>query len=199
MMKIVCLDLEGVLLPEIWLNVAKKTKIKELELTTRDVPDFELLLRRRLKILREHKIRLKDIQKIIKNIEPLRGALNFLDWLRKRFLVIILSDTFYEFINPLLEKFSYPTIFCNSLKIGKDGFIKNYQLRQKNGKQNLVKFLKSLGFEVVGIGDSYNDLEMLKEADFAILFKPPKNIIADWPKFPIAKNYSEMKSILKML
>lgn len=184
-------------MPEIWLNIAQKTKIKELELTTRDVPNFELLMKRRLKILKENKINLKDIQKITKKIEPLKGALNFLGWLRKKFPVIILSDTFYEFINPLMEKLSFPTIFCNSLEIGKDGFVKNYQLRQKNGKQNLVKFLKSAGFEVVAVGDSYNDLKMLKEADFGILFNPPKNIIRHWPKFPIAQNYSDLKSKLK--
>lgn len=181
-------------MPEIWLNVAKKTKIRELELTTRDVPDYDFLMKRRLKILKDNKIRLKDIQKIIKNIKPLKGALNFLDWLRKRFPVIILTDSFYEFLAPLFQKLSYPTIFCNPLKIDKDGFVNDYRLRQENGKRNSVKILKVSGFEVVAVGDSYNDLEMLKEADFGILFKPPQKIIKELPQFPVAQNYAELKS-----
>ncbi len=196
-MRLVCLDLEGVLLPEIWINIAKRTKIKELELTTRDVPDYDFLMKKRLKILEENGIKIKDIQKIIKEIKPLKGALNFLNWLRKRFPVIILSDTFYEFINPLVNKFSLPTIFCNKLEVDKEGFIKNYRLRQEDGKRKSVEILKKLGFEVVAIGDSYNDLEMLGKADFGILFKPPKKIIEKLPKFPTAKNYSELKSKLK--
>lgn len=196
-MRLVCLDLEGVLLPEIWINIAKNFKIKELELTTRDISDYNLLMKGRLKILKENKIKLKALQKIIKNLKPLKGAINFLNWLKERFPVIILSDTFYEFINPLVNKFSLPTIFCNKLEVDKEGFIKNYRLRQEDGKRKSVEILKKLGFEVIAIGDSYNDLEMLKEADFGILFKPPKKLIEELPKFPTAKNYSELKSKLK--
>ena len=196
-MYIVCLDLESVLIPEIWLSVAKETKIKELELTTRDLPDYEALMKRRLKILQAHNIKLRDIQKIIKKIEPLNGALSFLNWLRKRCPVIILSDTFIEFGNILMEKLDYPTLFCNSLKIDKNGFIKNYRLRQKDGKKEAVKALKSLGFKVIAIGDSYNDISMLREADIGILLKAPTELKKEFPQFPNAQNYRELKSNLK--
>ncbi|MDI6591824.1 MAG: bifunctional phosphoserine phosphatase/homoserine phosphotransferase ThrH [Patescibacteria group bacterium] len=196
-MKIICLDLEGVLIPEIWREIAKKTKIEDLKLTTRDLPDYDFLMKRRLKILRENNIKLKDIQKIIKKMKPFKGAINFLNWLRKNFLVIILTDSFYQFINPLREKLFYLPIFCNQLKIDKAGFIKNYQLRLKGGKKEAIKLLKALGFEIIAIGDSYNDLEMLKEADFGLLFNPPKNIIKKNLKFEIVKNYQDLKFKLK--
>ena len=196
-MYIVCLDLESILIPEIWLSVAKKKKIKELELTTRDLPDYEALMKRRLKILQAHNIKLRDIQKIIKKIEPLNGALSFLNWFRKRCPVIILSDTFIEFGNILMEKLDYPTLFCNSLEIDKNGFIKNYRLRQKNGKKESVKALKSLGFKVIAIGDSYNDISMLREADIGILLKAPTELKKEFPQFPNAQNYRELKSNLK--
>jgi len=195
-MELVCSDLESVLFPEIWPNIAKRTKIKDLELTTRDIPNYEALMEKRLKALEEHKVRFRDIQKIIHNLKPLRGAVSFLNHLRKKFQVIILTDSFYEFMGPVMERFSYPTIFCNSLEISKDGFIKNCQIK-KNLKLKAVKFLKRIGFKVIAVGDSYNDLGMLKEADLGILFNPSKKLIKQLPELPAAKNYSEVKSILK--
>jgi len=194
-MMIVCLDLESILFPEIWPMVAKQTKIKELELTTRDIPNYQALMKKRLEVLKIHKIKLRDIQKIICRLRPLRGAVDFLDCLRKKFQVIILTDSFYEFTGPIMKRFSYPTVFCNSLEIGKNGFIENCQIK-KNLKLRAVKFLKSLGFRVIAIGDSYNDLGMLKEAHLGILFNPPKKIIKQLPEVPVAKNYSQLKSIL---
>ncbi len=196
-MYIVCSDLESIFTPETWLHIAERTKIKELQLTTRDVPNFEALTNKRLKILKSHKIKFVDIQKIIKDMKPLEGAIDFLNWLRKRCQVIILSDTFSEFVNPLIEKLSYPTIFCHSLKIGKDGFIKNYILRQKDSKRKSVKSLKLLDFKVIAIGDSYNDINMLKEADIGIFFKPSKDMKKKFTQFPVAQGYKELKSKLK--
>jgi len=180
-------------LPEIWINIARKTKIKELEITTREVPNYDLLMKKRLKILRERGIGLREIQKIIKPLQPLKGAINFLNSLRKKFPVIILTDSFYEFLFPLIPKLFYPTIFCNSLKIDEKGMIKDYYLRLKNGKAEAVVGLRRLGFEVVAVGDSYNDLEMLKRANKGILFRPPQNIIKENPGFPIAKNYADLQ------
>jgi len=175
--------------------IAKQTKIKELELTTRDVPNYQALMKKRLGVLKTHKIKLRDIQKIICHLKPLRGAVDFLDYLRKKSQVIILTDSFYEFIGPIMKRFSYPTVFCNSLEVDKNGFIENCQIK-KNLKLKAVKFLKSLGFRVIAIGDSYNDLGMLKEANLGILFHPPKKLIKQLPEVPIAKNYSQLKSIL---
>lgn len=196
-MYIICLDLESILTPEIWPNVAKRTKIRELRLTTRDVPDYNALMKRRLKILRVHNIKLKDVQKVIRSISPFRGALNFLSWLKKRSQVIILTDSFLEFTNPLMEKLSYPTIFCNWLEIDKSGFIKNYKLRQGEGKRESVKALKSLGFKVIAVGDSYNDINMLKLADIGILFNASAIVKKEFPRFRTINNYRELKFILK--
>lgn len=196
-MYIICVDLESILMPEIWINVAKKTNIKELRLTTRDVPDYDVLMKKRLKILKTNNIKFRDIQKVIGMIEPFKGATDFLNWLRKRFPTIVLSDTFLEFVNPLFEKLSFPTIFCNSLEIDKDGFIKNYKLRQKDGKRKSIKSLKLLGFNVIAIGDSYNDMSMLKEANVGILFNPSENLRKEFPQFSVARNYRELKLIFK--
>lgn len=192
-MYLVCLDFESILIPEIWIQIAKKTNIKGLELTTRDIPNYDILMKRRLGILKTHKIKLKDIQKVIEEIEPFEGAVSFLNWLRKKCRVIILSDTFFEFVSPLIEKLSYPTIFCNSLDIDKNGFIKNYRLRQKNGKQKAVRFLKLMEFKIIAVGDSYNDIGMLNEADSGIFFKPPKSISKEFSQFPVTQSYKELK------
>jgi len=196
-MYIVCLDLESILMPEIWINIAKKTNIQELQLTTRDVPDYEALMNKRLKILKSHNIKLKEVQKIIQDIEPFEGAVSFLNWLREKMPIIILTDSFWEFVSPLIEKLSYPTILCNSLEIDEQGFIKNYKLRQKDGKQKTVKALNSLAFNTIAVGDSYNDISMLKEAKVGMLFNPSENIIKEFPQFLIARDYEELKSRLK--
>ena len=192
MTTVCCLDLEGVLVPEIWIQVSKKTKIAELRLTTRDIPDYDVLMKRRLKILREHKIRLRDIQNVISEIEPLPGAKKFLDELRRRSQVLILSDTYYEFAMPLMEKLGQPTLFCNWLSTDKKNFIANYHLRQKNGKEKAVRALKALGFRVHAAGDSYNDITMLKSADKGVLFNPPANIVSEFPHFKVTKNYPQL-------
>lgn len=196
-MKIVCTDLESVLIPEIWIYIADKTGIKELHLTTREVPDFDYLMKMRLKVLREHDVKLKDIQKIIKDIKPLRGATDFLEWLRERYQVIVLSDSFNEFISVLNGKLSYPTVLCNDFKTDENGFIKDYTIKQKDSKRKSVRTLKSLGFNVIAVGDSYNDISMMKAADVGILFNASDNVKRDFPRFPTVDNYQQLKLILE--
>jgi len=188
-----CLDLEGVLVPEIWINVAKKTGISELSLTTRDVPDYDLLMKRRLEILEQRQLRLPDIQAVIATMAPLEGAGGFLNWLRERCQVIILSDTFYEFALPLMQQLDYPTLFCNRLEVDEGGRITNYHLRLPDQKRQSVAALKQLRFRVVAAGDSYNDSTMLAEADVGILFRPPDTIVKEFPQFPVAETYAELK------
>lgn len=191
-MKVCCLDLEGVLVPEIWIEVSKKTGVRELRFTTRDIPDYDVLMKRRLKILKQNHIKLQDIQNVIAKIKPLPGAKAFLDKLRSRSQVIILSDTFEEFAKPLMKQLGRPSIFCNYLSIDSKGFIANYHLRQKDGKRKAVKALQELGYVVHAAGDSYNDITMLQAADKGILFNPPKNIIIEYPKLPVTKSYSSL-------
>ena len=193
---ICCLDLEGILVPEIWIEVAKDTGIRELRLTTRDVPDYDALMRRRLAILRGHRIRLEDIQRVVAGIRPLPGATAFLDKLRAKRQAILLSDTYYEFAYPLMRKLGYPTLLCNRLEIDKKGFIAGYRLRQKEGKKQAVLAFKRLGFRVSAVGDSYNDISMLKAAHWAVLFNAPTNITREFPKFRTAGNYKELLRIL---
>lgn len=188
-----CLDLEGVLTPEIWINVAKKTGISELSLTTRDIADYNELMKRRLGILDQHRLRLPDIQAVIATMAPLDGAGEFLDWLRARCQVIILSDTFYEFAQPLLKQLDYPTLFCNTLEVDGGGQIRNYHLRQPDQKRQSVMALRQLQFQVVAAGDSYNDTSMLLEADAGIFFRPPDSIIKEFPQFPVTRSYPELK------
>ena len=195
-MEIVCLDLEGVLVPEVWIRVARKTKIEALKLTTRDIRDYDELMQYRLKILRRHKIKLKDIQKVIATIRPLPGAKRFLDQLRAKSQVVILSDTFYEFAEPLMKQLGYPTLLCHYLSIDKKGFVKSYQLRQKNSKEKAVRAFRKLNFKVSAAGDSYNDLTMLKSAHQGILFNPPLGISKEYTQYPVAKSYG---SLLRML
>jgi phosphoserine/homoserine phosphotransferase len=196
---LVCLDLEGVLLPEIWIAFAEETGIKELKLTTRDIPDYDELMQGRLKILEENNLKLIDIENVIKTLSPLEGAITFLNWLKSEFQVIILSDTFYQFAKPLMKSLDYPTLFCHELTIDIKGNITGYQLRQKDGKAKAVSALKKLNFKVIAAGDSYNDTGMLQEADAGILFCPPENVVKEFPQFPVSRNYEEFeKSFIKI-
>lgn len=190
---IACLDLEGVLVPEIWINVAERTGIAELRRTTRDEPDYDKLMRRRLEILEQHGLTLADIQKVIAGMRPLDGAVDFLDWLRRHFQVIILSDTFDEFAQPLMAQLGYPTLFCNSLVVDAQGRVRDYRIRIRDGKRKAVMALKLLNFDVAAAGDSYNDVTMLAEADYGILFRPPDRIVAEYPQFRVARTYAELR------
>jgi len=191
-MLVACLDLEGVLVPEIWINVALKTGIEELKRTTRDEPDYDKLMQQRIGILDRHGLKLADIQRVIGTMEPLDDAQGFLDWLRERFQVLILSDTFDQFSKPLMQKLGWPTLFCNTLEIDASGRIAGYRLRQKDGKRRAVEALQSLAFRVIAAGDSYNDTAMLAAADGGILFRPPDNVVREFPQFPVTKTYDEL-------
>ncbi len=195
-MHIICPDLEGIFVPEIWINVAEKTGIDELLLTTRDVPDYDQLMRGRLEILKKARLKITDIQKVIQSMEPLDGALDFLVWLREAFQLILVSDTFVEFADPLLRKLGRPTLFCNSLIIDPDGTIADYRLRQRDGKRHVVEALKGLGFVVISIGDSYNDTTMLCAADHGILFRPPERVKDEFYQYPVVGTYEELKNLL---
>ena len=193
-MQIACLDLEGVLVPEIWINVAERTGIKELRATTRDVPDYNALMRQRLRLLDEHHLKLADIQQVIAGMEPLPGAHDFLNRLREKFQVIMLSDTFYDFAAPLMKQLGYPTLLCHRLKVDGAGRVADYHLRMPEQKREAVKALHYLNFKVIAAGDSYNDTAMLAEADAGILFCPPENVIAEFPQFPVTTTYDELYS-----
>ena len=192
-MQIVCLDLEGVLVPEIWIAFSERTGIPELRRTTRDEPDYDKLMRGRLQLLRHHQLGLPDIQKVIAGMGPEAGAREFLDLLRRRYQVVILSDTFYEFAAPLMVQLDNPCLFCNSLVVDRLGRITDYRLRIRDGKRKAVMALKLLNFTVVAAGDSYNDTTMLAEADAGILFRPPENVVRDFPQFPVTHGYAELK------
>jgi len=199
-MDIVCSDLEGIFTPEIWINFAEITGIEELRLTTRDISDYDVLMKRRLAILDENNLKLDDIQAVIAELEPLEGALEFLDWLRSVMQVIIVSDTYVEFAGPLMEKLGRPTLFCNTLTAAADGSISGYNLRQPDGKKKVALALKTLNYRVIAIGDSYNDINMLKAADHAILYRPPGNVRKEYTEFPAAFNYDELKQrLLEMI
>jgi phosphoserine / homoserine phosphotransferase len=190
---IACLDLEGVLVPEIWINVAERTGIAALRRTTRDEPDYDVLMKGRIAILDEHKLGLRDIQEVIAGMEPLEGATAFLDWLRSRTQVVILSDTFGQFAQPLMKKLGWPTLFCHALDIDDAGRVRGYTLRQQDSKRRAVEALRSLNFRTVAAGDSYNDTTMLGAADGGILFRPPANVVADFPQFPVTTTYDELR------
>ena len=192
-MHIVCLDLEGVLIPEIWIEFSQCTGIAELAKTTRDEPDYDKLMRGRLKILAERKLGLPDIQDVIAGMRPLAGAREFLDWLRSEFQVVILSDTYYQFAQPLMRQLGYPVLFCHELVIGEDGRVSDYRLRMKDQKRASVEALKALNFRVIAAGDSYNDTSMLAAADAGILFRPPENVAAEFPQFPVTRDYEELR------
>lgn len=193
----VCSDLEGVWVPEVWINVAEKTGISELRLTTRDIKDYDELMQYRLKILKERNLTLLDIQRVIATIRPLHGALDMINWLKRVTRFIIVSDTFVEFADPLMDQLDRPTLFCHSLEVNSQGIITGYNLRQKNAKKETIVALKSMNYEVIAFGDSYNDINMLKEADQGILFRPPQNVINDFPQFPVIHEYGELKSFLE--
>ena len=193
----VCSDLEGVWVPEVWINVAEKTGIPELRLTTRDIKDYDELMQYRLKILREKNLTLLDIQRVIATIRPLHGALDMINWLKRVTRFIVVSDTFVEFADPLMDQLDRPTLFCHSLEVNINGIISGYQLRQKDSKREAVKALKSLNYEVIAFGDSYNDINMLKEADQGVLFRPPQNVTNDYPEFPVIHEYGELKNFLE--
>ena len=193
-MQLVCLDLEGVLIPEIWIEFAQRTGIHELRRTTRDEPDYDKLMTYRLNLLKTHKLGLPDIQKVIADMGPMTGAKDFLDTLRRDFQVIILSDTFYEFAMPLMEQLGMPTLFCHKLETDATGFLVNYHLRMPNQKKEAVQRFKELRFDVIAAGDSYNDTAMLMEAHAGILFHPPQNVIDEFPQFPVAMNYAALRA-----
>ena len=193
-MEIACLDLEGVLVPEVWIAVAEHTGIEALKLTTRDIPDYGALMRSRIAYLQENHLTLRDIEQVIAQLDPLPGAGDFMDWLRERFQVIILSDTFYEFSTPLMRKLSWPTLFCHRLEIDDKDQVIGFNLRQDDQKKQCVKAFHGLNFRVIAAGDSYNDTTMLAQADAGILFRPPDNVIAQFPQFPVTRTYAELKA-----
>ncbi len=192
-MEIACLDLEGVLVPEIWIAFAEQTGIDALKATTRDIPDYDVLMSQRLEILREHGLGLPQIQEVIADLSPLEGAVEFVDWLRERFQVVILSDTFYEFSQPLMRQLGFPTLLCHRLSVASDGRVTDYRLRQANPKRQAVLAFKSLYYRVIAAGDSYNDTTMLREADAGILFSAPDNVVAEFPQFPAVYGYPDLK------
>ena len=196
-MHIVCSDLEGVFVPEIWINVARITGIEELRLTTRDIADYDVLMRKRLDLLDANGLTLPDIQGVIATMAPLEGAVEFLDWLRARTRLIIVSDTFVEFADPLIAKLKRPTLFCNSLDVAPGGRIAGYRLRQQDGKRKVVEGLQRMNFEVVAMGDSYNDITMLQRAQKGILFRPPENVVTEFPQFPVTEDFDELKDLLR--
>ncbi len=192
--------MEGVFTPEIWINVAEKTGINELRLTTRDISDYDVLMKQRLAILADNHLTLQDIQAVIAGMEPLAGARQFLNWLRSRVPLIVVSDTYVEFAGPLMEKLDRPTLFCNSLTVASDGSITGYNLRQPDGKKNVALALKSLNYRVIAVGDSYNDITMLQASDHAVLYRPPDSVRKQYGEFPTAVNYDELKKeLLKVI
>ncbi len=196
LMELACLDLEGVLVPEIWINVAERTGIEALRLTTRDIPDYDRLMRGRLALLDQHGLKLSDIQRVIANMGPLDGAREFLDWLRERFQVVILSDTYYEFALPLMRQLGWPTLFCHRLEVVDDRVV-GYTLRQADSKREAVRAFHALHFRVIAAGDSYNDTAMLAEAEAGILFRPPRNVIDEFPQFPVTRTFEEMREAFR--
>lgn len=190
---VVCLDLEGVLVPEIWINVAVKTGIDDLKTTTREMPDYDKLMRQRLDILDRQGLKIDDIQDVIAQMGPLEGATDFLAWLREHYQVIILSDTFYQFAQPLMRQLGFPTLFCNQLEIDRDGRIVNYHMRMQDPKKHAISALKSMNFLTMAAGDSYNDTAMLGEADAGFFFRPPDHLPIEFPRFPVTQNYGELQ------
>ncbi len=188
-----CLDLEGVLVPEIWINVAIKTGIEELRITTREMPDYDKLMRRRLEILDQHRFTIGDIQDVIAKMGPLEGATDFMGWLRERCQVVILSDTFYQFALPLMRQLGFPTIFCNQLEIDGRGRIVNFHMRMQNQKKHSVAAFKGLNFFTMAAGDAYNDTAMLGEADAGFFFCPPEHLPKEFPQYPVTQSYGELQ------
>ncbi len=192
-MELACLDLEGVLVPEIWIAFAEETGIDALKATTRDIPDYDVLMQQRLRILDEHGLTLPQIQQTISRLKPLEGAREFIDWLRERFQVVILSDTFYEFAAPLMQQLGYPTLLCHKLESDEQGRITGYKLRQRDPKRQSVRAFQLLNYRVIAAGDSYNDTTMLAQAEAGILFHAPANVIAEFPQFPAVQTFADLK------
>ena len=192
-MEIACLDLEGVLIPEIWIEFANKTGIEALKATTRDIPDYDVLMKQRLRLLDENNLKIQDIQEVIATLKPLEGAREFVDWLRERFQVIILSDTFYEFSQPLMRQLGFPTLFCHRLITDDEGRVVDYKLRQADPKRQSIRALQTIYYRTIAAGDSYNDTTMLAEADAGILFHAPQNVIEEFPQFPAVHTYEDLK------
>ena len=192
-MEIACLDLEGVLIPEIWIRFAEQTGISELKATTRDIPDYDELMKMRLSILDQHGLGIREIQAVIAEMAPMPGARTFVDWLRENFQVVILSDTFYEFAQPFMRQLGFPTLLCHKLEIGENGRVEDYKIRQPDPKRCSVKAFHGLNYRVIAAGDSYNDTTMLSEAEAGILFKAPDNVIEEFPQFPSVHTYEELK------
>jgi len=190
---IICLDLEGVLVPEIWINFAEISGIDELRATTRDIPDYDQLMVQRLKLLDQHKLGLADIKSVIEQMAPMQGAKSFLDKLREHFQLVILSDTFYEFAQPLMRQLGWPTLLCHRLVVDAKGHVTGYRLRQKDPKRKSVQAFKALNYRIFAAGDSYNDVGMLAEADSGFLFRAPKNVIDEFPQYPVAMNYQQLQ------
>jgi phosphoserine/homoserine phosphotransferase len=198
-MKILVADVEGVFLPEIWINVAKKTGIEELKLTTRDISDYDVLMTRRLSILKENNLKIQDIENVIATLDPLEGALDILNWIREESQIILLSDTFEEFAKPLMAKLNYPTLLCHNLTIDKHGKITDYNIRINHQKKEAAKALKGLNYHVIAFGDSYNDIGMIQEADQGFFFNPPDSVVTDFPEIPVTRNYQELKTMINSL
>ena len=196
-MYIICSDLEGVFVPEVWINVSDKTGIPELRRTTRDEPDYNKLMRQRMKILDEHGLKLHDIQNVIAQIRPLPGALEFIAWIKERTQLIVVSDTFIQFADPLMKQLGQPTLFCHFLVMDETNRIIDYKLRQPDPKRKTVEALQSLKYQVIGMGDSYNDISMIKQSDVGILFRPPDNVIKDYPELPVCQTYEDVKAQLE--
>jgi phosphoserine/homoserine phosphotransferase len=196
-MYIVCSDLEGVFTPEVWINVAEKTGIPELRRTTRDEPDYHKLMRWRLRILDEHDLKLHDIQNVIAQIDPLPGALEFIQWVKERTQLIVVSDTFIQFAEPLMKKLGRPTLFCHTLVMDSTNRIIDFKMRQPDPKRRTVEALQGLKYQVVAMGDSYNDVSMLRQAEEGLLFRPPQNVINEHPQFPVSWEYEDIKRILE--
>lgn len=192
-MELACLDLEGVLIPEIWIAFAEETGIEELKATTRDIPDYDVLMKQRLRILDEHGLTLPQIQDTISRLSPLEGAEEFVGWLRERFQLVILSDTFYEFAQPLMRQLGFPTLLCHKLEVDANGRITDYTLRQRDPKRQSVRALQLLNYRVIAAGDSYNDTTMLAQAESGILFHAPQNVIDEFPQFPAVHTYADLK------
>jgi len=192
--ELACLDLEGVLIPEIWIAFAEETGIEELKATTRDIPDYDVLMKQRLRILDENGLTLPQIQDTTSRLSPLEGAREFIDWLRERFQVVILSDTFYEFAAPLMKQLGYPTLLCHKLEVNEQGRITDYTLRQRDPKRQSVRAFQLLNYRVIATGDSYNDTTMLTQAESGILFHAPQNVIEEFPQFPAVHSYEDLKA-----
>ena len=192
-MNIACLDFEGVLVPEIWIGLAERTRIPELRLTTRDIPDYDKLMSNRLSLMKKHGLKYLDIQEAAGSLEPLPGAKEFLGWLRTQYQVAIISDTFYELAASLIAKLDHPMLLCHRLSVGGDGTINDYRLRQPDPKRHAVRAFQSMEYRVAAVGDSYNDISMLTEADYGVFFRPPENVRQDYPDIPVATSYEELR------